>query len=80
MRNRGIWFDYHGIPVMPTYHPAFLLRQTGKDLVESKWQVYYDFKAAVDKAKEAMPDYVYQSPEKPNLMEQFEDLHKSRHF
>lgn len=80
MRNRGIWFNYHGIPVMPTYHPAFLLRQTGKDLVESKWQVYYDFKAAVNKAKEAMPDYVYQSPEKPNLMEQFEDLHKSRHF
>lgn len=23
---RGRFFEYHGIPVMPTYHPAFLLR------------------------------------------------------
>ena len=26
MRLRGRWLDYGGIPVMPTYHPAFLLR------------------------------------------------------
>ena len=26
MKLRGRWLDYHGIPVMPTYHPAFLLR------------------------------------------------------
>ena len=24
---RGLWLDYRGIPVMPTFHPAFLLRQ-----------------------------------------------------
>ena len=24
---RGNWTEYRGIPVMPTYHPAFLLRQ-----------------------------------------------------
>ncbi len=24
---RGTWQEYNGIPVMPTYHPAFLLRQ-----------------------------------------------------
>lgn len=23
---RGIWHEYNGIPVMPTFHPAFLLR------------------------------------------------------
>ena len=80
MRSRGKWFDYQGIPVMPTYHPAFLLRQTGQELVESKWQVYYDFKAAVDKAKEAAPDYIYKSAEKPNLLAQYEDLRNSRHF
>lgn len=80
MRNRGKWFDYHGIPVMPTYHPAFLLRQTGENLVESKWQVYYDFKAAVEKAKEAMPDFTYQSTEKPNLLAQYDYLRKERHF
>jgi len=28
---RGRWFSYHGIPLMPTYHPAYLLRnQSGK--------------------------------------------------
>jgi DNA polymerase len=26
-RLRGNWLAYEGIPVMPTYHPAFLLRQ-----------------------------------------------------
>ncbi len=80
MHNRGKWFDYHGIPIMPTYHPAFLLRQTGKNLVESKWQVYYDFKAAVEKAKEALPDYTYHSPEKPDLLAQYADLKETRHF
>jgi uracil-DNA glycosylase family 4 len=27
MRMRGRWGSYRGIPVMPTYHPSFLLRQ-----------------------------------------------------
>lgn len=79
MRCRGIWFDYQGIPVMPTYHPAFLLRQTGRELVESKWQVYYDFKAAAEKAKNAVPDYVFQSEEKTDLLAQYEPLRRSRH-
>jgi len=25
-RLRGRWFDYHGIKLMPTLHPAYLLR------------------------------------------------------
>jgi DNA polymerase len=25
-RMRGRWYDYHGIPLMPTFHPAYLLR------------------------------------------------------
>jgi len=25
-RLRGTWADYHGIPLMPTFHPAYLLR------------------------------------------------------
>lgn len=25
-RIRGTWHDYHGIPLMPTFHPAYLLR------------------------------------------------------
>ena len=35
-RLRGVWADYHGIPLMPTFHPAYLLRNPGdKRLV---WQ------------------------------------------
>jgi DNA polymerase len=30
MRMRGRWGAYRGIPVMPTYHPSFLLRQPGQ--------------------------------------------------
>jgi uracil-DNA glycosylase family 4 len=26
---RGAWYDYHGIQVMPTFHPAYLLRNPG---------------------------------------------------
>src|SRR5215831_16246524 len=33
---RGRWYDYHGIKLMPTFHPAYLLRNPGdKRLV---WQ------------------------------------------
>jgi DNA polymerase len=28
-RLRGVWHDYHGIPLMPTFHPAYLLRNPG---------------------------------------------------
>jgi uracil-DNA glycosylase len=28
-RLRGHFHDYHGIPLMPTFHPAFLLRNAG---------------------------------------------------
>lgn len=35
-RLRGTWVDYQGIPLMPTFHPAYLLRNPGdKRLV---WQ------------------------------------------
>jgi uracil-DNA glycosylase family 4 len=27
---RGRWFDYHGVKVMPTFHPAYLLRNPGE--------------------------------------------------
>ncbi|MGE1061486.1 uracil-DNA glycosylase [Megasphaera paucivorans] len=80
MRNRGKWFDYNEIPVIPTYHPAFLLRQTGHELVESKWQVYYDFKAAAEKAAAASPDYIFKSDTPPNLLDEYKELKNQRHF
>jgi DNA polymerase len=33
---RGRWFDYRGIPVLPTYHPAYLLRSPGQK--RTAWQ------------------------------------------
>ncbi len=78
MRNRGKWFSFRNIPVMPTYHPAFLLRQAGRELVESKWQVYYDLKAVVEKAKESRPDYIYGSPQIPDLLSAYRKLKEQR--
>ena len=39
---RGEWQDYHGIPLMPTYHPAYLLRNP-----EGKREVWEDMKAVL---------------------------------
>ena len=34
---RGHWFEYHGIPVMPTFHPAYLLRQYTPENRKKVW-------------------------------------------
>jgi len=47
-RVRGSWHDYRGIPVMPTYHPAFLLRQY---TLENRRLVWEDLKAAYARAR-----------------------------
>jgi DNA polymerase len=47
---RGNWHSYRGIPVMPTFHPAYLLRAYTKD---NRTKVYDDLLAArarMDKA------------------------------
>lgn len=48
-RVRGIWQDYRGYPVMPTFHPAFLLRQYTP---ENRRLVWEDLKAALSRARE----------------------------
>lgn len=48
-RVRGIWQDYRGTPVMPTFHPAFLLRQYTP---ENRRLVWEDLKAALGRARE----------------------------
>lgn len=57
MRSRGEWINHNGIWVMPTFHPAFILRQHGRSLVKVKWQVWEDFNKAFNKAKELCPEY-----------------------
>lgn len=39
---RGNFFNYKGIPVMPTFHPAYLLRNT-----KDKWLVWADAQAVL---------------------------------
>ena len=71
-KDRGVWFETkYGIPAIGTYHPAYLLRLTGKDLVRAKWEVYYDLKAAVDKCIELCPAYLLRSEQPPNLLETY---------
>lgn len=36
-RLRGTWGQYQGIPVMPTYHPAYLLRNYTKEVRQEVW-------------------------------------------
>lgn len=47
MRMRGTWLDFHGIPVMPTYHPSYLLRNQS---VMEKRKVWEDLMQVMDKA------------------------------
>ena len=45
-KNRGIWTEYMNIPVMPTYHPAALLRDESKRIY-----MWKDIKEAWHKSK-----------------------------
>lgn len=51
-RVRGVWHEYRGIPVMPTFHPAFLLRQYTE---QNRRLVWEDLKAAKDRAGISAP-------------------------
>ncbi len=45
---RGTWQEYRGIPLMPTLHPAFVLRQY---TAENRRKVWEDLKAALARTK-----------------------------
>lgn len=47
-RERGTWQDYNGIPLMPTLHPAYVLR---KYTPENRRNVWEDLKQAVERAR-----------------------------
>ena len=50
MRLRGRWLEYDGIPVMPTFHPAFLLRQES-----AKRDAWADLKQVMRRLGIALP-------------------------
>jgi uracil-DNA glycosylase family 4 len=47
-RVRGTWQEYRGIPVMPTFHPADILRQYTAD---NRRLVWTDLKAALERSQ-----------------------------
>jgi len=47
---RGTWQEYEGIPVMPTFHPSYLLRSPG----EKKW-VWVDIQLVMKKLGMPVP-------------------------
>ena len=52
---RGTWLDYRGIPLMPTFHPAFLLRQYSESNRRAVWD---DLQKAMEKlGKKATAKY-----------------------
>ncbi len=46
MKLRGTWHTYRGIPLMPTYHPAYLLRNQA---MSEKRRVWEDMLAVMEK-------------------------------
>jgi DNA polymerase len=47
-RIRGTWHEYRGIPLMPTLHPAFILRRYTP---ENRRLVWEDLKAALERSR-----------------------------
>lgn len=47
-RLRGTWQEYRGIPLMPTLHPAYVLRQYTPENRRAVWQ---DLKAALERSR-----------------------------
>jgi uracil-DNA glycosylase family 4 len=43
-KMRGHWYNFRGIPIMPTFHPAYLLRNPA-----AKREVWDDMKAVLEK-------------------------------
>lgn len=51
---RGRWFEYRGIPVMPTYHPSYLLR-AGGDQKARYWEVWDDMCKVLERLGHPIP-------------------------
>jgi len=47
-RVRGTWHEYRGIPLMPTLHPAYVLRQYTQEVRRNVWN---DLKAALERTR-----------------------------
>ena len=76
-KDRGQWFKTsQGFDCIATFHPAYLLRLSGHDLVTAKWDVFHDLEAAREKVIAAAPDYQLASETATNLFSLFEKRKK----
>ena len=76
-KDRGQWFKTtQGFDCIATFHPAYLLRLSGHDLVTAKWDVFHDLEAAREKVIAAAPDYQLLSEAPTNLFSLFEKRKK----
>lgn len=53
---RGKFRDFHGIPLMPTYHPSYLLRKQGEGSMEPFWEVWDDMTQVLRLLKLPVPE------------------------
>jgi uracil-DNA glycosylase len=49
-KMRGNWYTYHGVPIMPTFHPAYLLRNPA-----AKKEVWQDMQTVLVKLGREVP-------------------------
>lgn len=48
-RERGKVFDFNGIPLVPTYHPSYILHQTNKEAItKAKWETWHDMEKVLE--------------------------------
>ena len=47
-RERGIWREWEGVPLMPTFHPAYLLRSYTRENRQAVWDDLRAVRARVD--------------------------------
>jgi len=54
---RGNWLEFNGIPVMPTFHPAYILRCENQPtlFIEEKRKVWHDLQAVMQHLHLPMP-------------------------
>jgi uracil-DNA glycosylase family 4 len=55
-RLRGRFRDYHGVPLMPTYHPSYLLRKQQEKNMEPFWEVWDDMAQVLRLLKLPVPE------------------------
>jgi uracil-DNA glycosylase len=52
-RVRGQQFEFMGIPMIPTFHPSYILRQKGKEAMSKvKWETWNDMEKVMALVKE----------------------------